>query len=995
MKVLQGNMHRSKTAHALLDQLKQELGFQVAIISEQYKGRGDQNWLSDETNTAAIWIADAAIGSVTRKGTGNGYVWARINKVTIVSCYLTPSENIQEFTEKLRNIEDTVSELERPLILAGDLNASAIEWGMKRTNTRGELILELASRQGLGVANIGKTPTFQRPNEKGTIPDVTLVSESMLGNVNNWRVDGSENGSDHKYIVFDTQKDPRPRQKVKGKGTWNVTKLKETKLIASIREGNTSPSPNEKSTQEMVESTMARIRKACDDSMPKRFNGKRRSKWSTYWWNEEIAELRRECLRLRRRTTRTRKRTPDIADRDLQQFREARRNLKNAIFRSKRQKWEELCEDINRDPWGLGYKVVMQKLKARPPNEPKSLKDMERIVDALFPTHTEGDRPKVKCKMEDIPLFTTEEVQAAARSLQNGKAPGPDGIPAEALKVIARHHPEPLVKMYNSCLKDGIFPKAWKRQRLVLISKGKGDPNSPSGNRPLCMLDTTGKLLEKLIKPRLNDAIDRAGGLSPRQHGFRQGFSTVGAVQQVVEVVYRERNRNHFSRGIVTLMTLDVRNAFNSARWDKILASLTDTFHVPPYLLRMVQSYLSERELTFDTAEGPRTREITAGAAQGSILGPDLWNAAYDGILQMEMPEDTFLVGYADDIAAVIVTRTVEAAQMKVNQVMRRVLGWLLDHGLTLATEKTEILLITGKRIPKQILMRAGPETLTTQDTVRYLGIQIDGRLNFGAHVKQAAAKASQVTTNLIRVMANIGGPRPNKRKLLLSVTNSILLYGCEIWADALRKKCHRTKMARVQRVGALRTISAYRTVSEPAALLIAGTVPIDLVAHKRKRVFQRRGEDRKVVEPQENTRMIHEWMERLNRDGRGSWTRKIIHDPEKWLERKHGEVNYYLTQFLSGHGYFRSFLKNIGKAENSKCTYCESNKENAHHTFFMCSRWDRERAKLTSEVLAEWTPDSALSIMIKNKGNWNAVDSFVKKVLITKKREETNGMNP
>ena len=45
------------------------------------------------------------------------------------------------------------------------------------------------------------------------------------------------------------------------------------------------------------------------------------------------------------------------------------------------------------------------------------------------------------------------------------------------------------------------------------------------------------------------------------------------------------------------------------------------------------------------------------GAAKGSILGPDLWNVSYDGILRMETPPDTFLACYAEDITAVIVAR--------------------------------------------------------------------------------------------------------------------------------------------------------------------------------------------------------------------------------------------------------------------------------------------------------------------------------------------------
>ena len=53
--------------------------------------------------------------------------------------------------------------------------------------------------------------------------------------------------------------------------------------------------------------------------------------------------------------------------------------------------------------------------------------------------------------------------------------------------------------------------------RLVLMPKGKGDPTTASGQRPLCMLDMAGKLFEKMIKGRLQAAIVAAGGLSPKQ----------------------------------------------------------------------------------------------------------------------------------------------------------------------------------------------------------------------------------------------------------------------------------------------------------------------------------------------------------------------------------------------------------------------------------------------------------------------------------------------
>ena len=70
--------------------------------------------------------------------------------------------------------------------------------------------------------------------------------------------------------------------------------------------------------------------------------------------------------------------------------------------------------------------------------------------------------------------------------------------------------------------------------------------------------------------------------------------------------------------------------------------------------LRALGDYLKDRSIVYDTADGPIKMEITSGAARGSMLGPNIWNVSYDGILCIEMPEGTFLVRYADDIAVVI-----------------------------------------------------------------------------------------------------------------------------------------------------------------------------------------------------------------------------------------------------------------------------------------------------------------------------------------------------
>ena len=177
------------------------------------------------------------------------------------------------------------------------------------------------------------------------------------------------------------------------------------------------------------------------------------------------------------------------------------------------------------------------------------------IVDGLFPRHPLRDREEYPGPLEDVPIFSEDELSLAASSLRNKKAPGPDGIPADVLRVAARSCPQVLLNMHNRCLKDGVFLKRWKIQRLVLVGKGKGGPNSTLAYRPLCMLDTAGKLLEHL-RPRLVAAIRDAGALSARQYGFRTARSTIGAIQEILNAVQVAQRGNHFSRRTVLLLSL-------------------------------------------------------------------------------------------------------------------------------------------------------------------------------------------------------------------------------------------------------------------------------------------------------------------------------------------------------------------------------------------------------------------------------------------------------
>ena len=131
-----------------------------------------------------------------------------------------------------------------------------------------------------------------------------------------------------------------------------------------------------------------------------------------------------------------------------------------------------------------------------------------------------------------------------ARSLKSNKAPGPDGVPKEVLKLIAEERVRVLLYMYNTCLTRGVFPIRWKHkhtyihnwplQRFSQEKRQKGDPTQASSYQPLYMLDRAGKLLKKLLKFRLNAAMENAADLSERQYGFRADRSTIGSTNEVL-----------------------------------------------------------------------------------------------------------------------------------------------------------------------------------------------------------------------------------------------------------------------------------------------------------------------------------------------------------------------------------------------------------------------------------------------------------------------------
>ena len=96
----------------------------------------------------------------------------------------------------------------------------------------------------------------------------------------------------------------------------------------------------------------------------------------------------------------------------------------------------------------------MQGLHPRTPNVTQDAQTMARIVDEFFPTHAPRE-PDEEVEIGEISKISEAELKLAADSLKSGKLPGPDGIPAEALKAAVQTCPQLLLDVCNGCFKQG------------------------------------------------------------------------------------------------------------------------------------------------------------------------------------------------------------------------------------------------------------------------------------------------------------------------------------------------------------------------------------------------------------------------------------------------------------------------------------------------------------------------------------------------------------
>lgn len=967
MRFIQLNLNHCEAAQCLLRQSVMENKVDVALLSEPYKIEENTAWRYDATKTASIWLAS---GKVPRQSASNreGFVRVNISDISVYSCYIAPRHSIEEF----RSIVDCLSfdaANQKKVLIAGDFNAWATDWGCPRTSSRGRVLLEALAKLDMVLLNQGNEHTFSR-NGFGSVIDIAFVSSNIANRIK-WRITDIYTHSDHKAIIIDYLAAPPKHinnacKEVHG---WKCNIFDREMFRACLANENIDGHP-----EEAAGVFITKVSRACDMSMRRRRPGHRKK--SVYWWNENIAELRRECIRARRDFSRSRGRPGNSELHETLKSR--KKELKTAIKTSKKECFRRICNDLDRNPFGLAYKIVTKRLKTcntATPTDPDALRG---IVSHLFPpqdTTTWNSEPLEVT--EYFPPVSIEELQQHALGLQDKKAPGLDGIPNLVVKEVVLSYPEYLVALFNSCFKHSTFPSIWKRQKLVLLQKGKKPSDDPSSFRPICLIDTFGKLLEGIICKRLQESVDMANGLSEYQFGFRKNKSTMDALKLLVEVARGAIHKRKSSNDYCVVVTLDVKNAFNSANWEKIIQALTN-LSIPRYLVSIIKDYFRNRMVLYNTDDGLMEYAATGGVPQGSVLGPLLWNVMYNGILQLNLPVGVKIIGFADDIALVVIASDINEAKTVTDSSISVVKSWLASMSLSLADHKTEAIVISSRRARVKIKISVGDCEITSKDSLKYLGMVIDSKLSFSNHIDYAVIKAKASAASLCRLMPNTRGPKYHKRKILAGVVQGIMLYAAPIWAVCMKFKSYCGKLNSVYRLTALRVCCAYRTVSDEAAFVISGMIPADLLAKECALI-----QNNATAKTEARMKTVETWQRRWSASTKGRWTNRLIPDVKSWVERKHGDIEFYMTQFLSGHGAFRGYLHRFGLNDSPFCPCCHDLIEDAEHVFFICPRFSSQRNFLRGQLSTEIGVGNIIQLMMDSSLSWGCVANFVRLVLM------------
>lgn len=374
-------------------------------------------------------------------------------------------------------------------------------------------------------------------------------------------------------------------------------------------------------------------------------------------------------------------------------------------------------------------------------------------------------------------IITDDYIFDKICQLSNNKSPGLDGFQVKLLKLAAPIICKPLAYICNLSLATSTFPHEWKQAKVTPIFKD-GDRSDVSNYRPISVLSTVSKIIERAVHDQLYSYLTENNILHPSQSGFRSGHSTNTALLDVSDFILNNMN----SGKATAALFLDLKKAFDTVDHD-ILISKLDDFGVKGSALNWFKSYLTDRsQIVSVNSNFSDPQGINIGVPQGSILGPLLF-IIYINSLPINVT--CKCVMYADDTTLLCSSTDPEELKSDLSLNLNRIGKWFQVNKLTLNVKKTKLMVFGSPHILKtfdNISLTYNSDVIDRVDSYKYLGVMFDPCLTWCNHINKISSSVSKRIGLIRRIKFFL--PNSTLRMLANALIMPHFDYCSSVWSN-------------------------------------------------------------------------------------------------------------------------------------------------------------------------------------------------------------------
>jgi hypothetical protein len=411
----------------------------------------------------------------------------------------------------------------------------------------------------------------------------------------------------------------------------------------------------------------------------------------------------------------------------------------------------------------------------------------------------------------DMPQITVcpAGVEKLLKSLKDHKASGPDDISPRLLKHLAPHLAPVLTLLYRATLKQGTIPDEWRTAHVVPIFK-KGDKHKAENYRPVSLTSIVCKIMEHIMCSNILKHLDAHDILTDVQHGFRKRRSC----ETQLILTLNDLAKNIDESGQTDVILLDFAKAFDKVPHRRLLKKL-EHYGIRHQNNTWIKSFLHDRSQKV-LVEGTTssTAPVKSGVPQGSVLGPLLF-LIFINDLPSRVSNGTSVKLFADD--CVLYRRITSpddcvTLQSDLDSLQRWEKEWLMQFH----PSKCLTLHITNKKKPIKTIYKIHGEDLSTVQTAKYLGVNINSKLSWNDHIAAITKKAHNTIGFLQRNISCC--PKATKALSYKTLVRPLVEYSSVVWDPHTKQNIN--IIEKVQRRGARFVCGDYRRASSVDQML-------------------------------------------------------------------------------------------------------------------------------------------------------------------------------